>query len=231
MHYIKEKCPTCKIKLCTDGTHVWCRHCTYGNKEAKDAWLKEVKEHRRSGESLLKLAPRVMRETLRYGRWYVTLDALYEEFGRKEIPKANYVWLVNNPSFKSLPFGYVVHHLDHNPLNDDLSNLALMQKHHHLAHHYKDIIINPELHIDYHCLEATKGIYFPTRLPGIYQRKDVKSSFFLAFYEKKNGKTQRVVVSKWNGMKLATREEAETVRDEIWSNYKARLAKEFEVID
>lgn len=53
------------------------------------------------------------------------------------LPRANYVWLKSNPSFKEIPRGYVVHHLDNDQTNDDPSNLVIMYKHHHVAYHLK----------------------------------------------------------------------------------------------
>ena len=64
-------------------------------------------------------------------RWYVVLDESF--FSVKTMKKAVYVWLFHNPAFIQIPKGYVIHHLDHNSLNDDISNLALMQKHQHLS--------------------------------------------------------------------------------------------------
>jgi hypothetical protein len=52
-------------------------------------------------------------------RFYVKVSNGYSE---KTMPRANFVWLKANPSFESIPKGYVVHHLDFDPTNDDPSN-------------------------------------------------------------------------------------------------------------
>lgn len=44
----------------------------------------------------------------------------------KTFPRYVYNWLKHNPSFKSIPKGYLIHHLDHEKTNDDPSNLVLM---------------------------------------------------------------------------------------------------------
>jgi len=37
----------------------------------------------------------------------------------------------------------VVHHRDHNPLNNDLSNLKVMTRAEHLVHHLRNMPVNP----------------------------------------------------------------------------------------
>ena len=74
------------------------------------------------------------------GRWYVKLESPFNGFSI--IPFANYVWLKGNPSFEQIPKGYVIHHLDSDEQNDDISNLVLMQKHHHTAYHFKQKPLN-----------------------------------------------------------------------------------------
>ena len=50
---------------------------------------------------------------------------------------AHYVWLKGNPSFLFIPPDYVIHHLDGDPLNNDITNLVIMQKHYHISYHAK----------------------------------------------------------------------------------------------
>jgi len=78
-----------------------------------------------------------LEKIFRKGRWYI------KSSGKWAAPFANYVWLKGNPSFKEIPAGYVIHHLDNDPLNDDISNLVLMQKHHHAPYHWKHKTIEP----------------------------------------------------------------------------------------
>jgi len=76
----------------------------------------------------------VVERILKKERWYVRIQ---RGTITRTIPNANYIWLLSNPSFKAIPFDYVVHHLDLDQLNDDPSNLVIMYKHHHVAHHIK----------------------------------------------------------------------------------------------
>lgn len=45
----------------------------------------------------------------------------------------HYVWEKENK--KTLPKGYVIHHIDENKLNNDISNLQLMSVSEHNSHH------------------------------------------------------------------------------------------------
>jgi len=75
-------------------------------------------------------------KTLKKGRWYVRTIIDGEKV---VIPLANYNWLSTNPAFDGIPKGYVIHHLDHDEMNDDPSNLAVMGKHQHRAYHLKTV--------------------------------------------------------------------------------------------
>ena len=59
--------------------------------------------------------------------------------GKKVMARSIYNWLLGNLQFEDLPPGYCVHHLDLDKLNDDVSNLALMKKPHHMAYHSKQL--------------------------------------------------------------------------------------------
>jgi hypothetical protein len=88
----------------------------------------------------------VIGKILQQERWKVILDAPFN--GKKTMPLAHYNWLMGNPSFSEIPKGYAIHHLDNDPLNDDISNLALIHKHHHTAYHLKYKILKLKLNID-----------------------------------------------------------------------------------
>ena len=47
-----------------------------------------------------------------------------------------YLWKKQNGE---IPKGYILHHIDHNSLNDDISNLQLMTRSEHINHHRKDL--------------------------------------------------------------------------------------------
>jgi hypothetical protein len=134
------------------------------------------------------------------------------------MPRYIYVWNKHNPAFRGVPKGYVIHHLDHDKTNDDPSNLVLMQKYHHMAHHFKSKIITPSVTIeqdarpdgDYVSLE-------PTREPRIYYHQPAKR-FYLTVRQK--DLTGKPIVSKiWRDYDrpLLTKESAELLRDKIWS--------------
>lgn len=60
------------------------------------------------------------------------LGNLKTENGRKPIRAHQYVWIKHNGE---IPKGFHVHHLDGNPANNDISNLALMSNSAHSSHH------------------------------------------------------------------------------------------------
>ncbi len=77
----------------------------------------------------------IVDKQIKKGRWQVTLS---DRNGRRgKMAHYEYIWLKGNPSFRAIPPGYLIHHLDLDPLNDDVSNLALMFRHHHWAYHLK----------------------------------------------------------------------------------------------
>lgn len=78
---------------------------------------------------------------------------------------------------RALTSDEVVHHIDHNPLNNDISNLKVMTRAEHLVHHLRTMPVNPwtedeiaemiRLHRDGQSLDVIaeqlgKG-YFPVR--------------------------------------------------------------------
>ncbi|RKY07073.1 MAG: hypothetical protein DRP65_10870 [Planctomycetota bacterium] len=151
----------------------------------------------------------VVEKVFRRGRWDAVLDRPFD--GQKTIPYAHYVWLSGNPSFESIPKGYVVHHLDHDETNDDISNLVIMQKHHHVAHHMKSKIVTPSIVID----PKSSEIHVPTKKPRAY--KDSKSDrWYLQYYYRSNGKIHKGTVYKHGGRPFATKDAALDAIKEIW---------------
>ena len=53
------------------------------------------------------------------------------------ILRAEFIWIQIGGS---IPKGFVVHHLDHNALNDDYRNLALLSRGDHINHHRQDLL-------------------------------------------------------------------------------------------
>jgi hypothetical protein len=138
------------------------------------------------------------------------------------MPRANYVWLKNNPSFVSIPVGYVVHHLDHNKTNDDISNIVIMFKHHHTAYHAKQIRPKDRADVDYDLSEYPQE--WVIKSPPCVRAKNVlkgKTRPVIDFYSYHNGPGHangvRVVLATWKGKSLETESEAHAAAAEIWS--------------
>lgn len=53
-----------------------------------------------------------------------------------------YIWMVANGC--DIPEGYDVHHIDHNPLNNSIYNLELIEQHKHRSEHNKGKIFSEE---------------------------------------------------------------------------------------
>ncbi|HQM44155.1 MAG TPA: HNH endonuclease signature motif containing protein [Smithellaceae bacterium] len=152
----------------------------------------------------------------RKDRFYVKIQNV--EGSQETLPRASYVWLKHNPSFKNIPKGYVVHHLDHDKTNDDPSNLVIMHKLQHIAYHFKQVPINTTVVFD----DGKSEVYEPSKRPRYHYRKDSKR-YFVAWYE--NKKTRRLYSR--NGKPILTEEEAKQFCDEIWERaQKYRLSQE-----
>ncbi len=147
----------------------------------------------------------------RKDRWYIKISG---NGNSKTMPQANYVWLKGNPAFLDIPKDYLIHHLDHDELNDDISNLALMQKHHHVAHHWKNKMIRPELNFKLGSIAPERKVYFPLHEPriGIHRK-----GFRLWFSEEINGKRETTYIYKWNNKLILTKEMAENIKGQIWN--------------
>ena len=53
-----------------------------------------------------------------------------------------YIWMTANGC--DIPEGYDVHHIDHNPLNNSIYNLELIEQHKHRSEHNKGKILSEE---------------------------------------------------------------------------------------
>jgi hypothetical protein len=131
------------------------------------------------------------------------------------ISRAKYIWLKYNPSFKDIPKNYIIHHLDRDETNDDPSNLALMEKHQHLAYHLKHKIVKVPINVDFSQPTSKRTEFFPTKKPTIHKRPS-GTSYLLFFYENITGKSEKIGLSTYKGQRLRTRKDAEWARDEIW---------------
>lgn len=155
---------------------------------------------------------KIIKKAFRKGRWFVILEHAFN--GNKRIPLAHYVWLKGNPAFHKVPPGYVIHHLDYDELNDDITNLVLMLRQHHIAHHWKQGSADPEIKIEFDWGISHRTDFYPLTEPKIYPRTDGKA-FYVQFRESIN-KDKTVKVYNYNGQILRTREDAENFKSLIW---------------
>ena len=155
---------------------------------------------------------KVIEKFFKKDRWWVKLEL---DTGRtKKMPYANYVWMHHNPSFLELPRGYVIHRLDHDKLNDDISNLVIMQKHHHASHHWKSKKVYPDVKIDERSLRPERLGIFPDREPKVRYNKQ-RDVWCLKYTE--SGK--RRSVSAFNGKRFETEEDAMKLKRQAWDRH------------
>lgn len=148
-------------------------------------------------------------------KWFVVLDRAYN--GKRKMANANYVWLKCNPAFKEVPKGYVIHHLDWDKTNDDISNLVIMQKYHHVAHHWKQKTNTPTIRVSESDVSRNSLDYFPTKKPAVGKRTD-RETYYIAFRERVNGKLKPWKLGSMFGKTLKTREQAEHYSELLWKN-------------
>lgn len=148
------------------------------------------------------------------GRWYVTINKTLH--GKTKIPNYIWVWMINNPAFEFIPKGYVIHHLDHDKTNDDPSNLVLMQKFHHVAHHFKQKKIMPEIKISPEWRESNLPIPVgKISEPKIYKASNGKGYRIYYFDDGPNGKRVQKAFGKYNGKPLLTMEDALALKKDL----------------
>ena len=109
----------------------------------------------------------------------------------------------------------MVHHLDRDETNDDPSNLVLMGKPQHTAHHWKNKTINVPITID----NANRSSYAPRRKPRYYFNKKAKR-YFLQFSEtdENGGKPRLIQLWKYNDKPILKEEDAIAFCNELWND-------------
>jgi len=160
----------------------------------------------------------IIETIIRKNRFYVKLDLGNGQ--HKTLPRAHFIWLSSNPAFEEIPLGYVIHHLDGDQTNDDPSNLALMQKHHHAAHHWKQKALYPEVKIKQavRCNRYREEFY-PIEEPKITW-SNIKKRFCLNFAESMDGKRFFVRKYSYRGRSFKTHEDAQWAKAQIWHKRK-----------
>ncbi len=160
---------------------------------------------------------KILEKKLARGRWYVKLENKVNN--RNTVPNAWYVWLNGNPSFKEIPKGYAIHHLDHNELNDDISNLVLMNRHHHTAHHLKQKTIQPKLNLSYAAIKNRDII--PSRKPTIWHINK-NDQYSVCIHEKIDGGREMKRITKRGNFKIKTKKDAEKIAADLWDEFKEK---------
>jgi hypothetical protein len=148
----------------------------------------------------------VLSKTFRKDRWEVTLKNGSQ---RITMANANYIWLLYNPSFEEIPPGYLVHHLDHDPTNDDPSNLALMQRYHHIAYHMKQKKVETKIILK----DLESPVYAPT---VFYGKKDGWQIHYIVRDVYGKNRKRRIYNKGNRGEKFTDRQDAEQFIIERW---------------
>lgn len=135
----------------------------------------------------------------------------------KSMPHANYVWLEGNPMFKGIPKGYVVHHLDLDQMNDDISNLVIMAMNHHrayhLKHHNSTIPLEHDIKTESSC-KIPDGL--PITKPRAYYDKDRGSWRIYYRVRESDGRITSMRLGSFIGRKFTTKEDADGVIENLW---------------
>lgn len=157
---------------------------------------------------------KVTEKVFRKDRWWAKLDRAYN--GRKLMSYSIYIWLKSNPAFEGIPKGYVIHHLDGDKTNDDPSNLAIMQKYHHIAYHWKQKEVNNEVRIRIDYKHVYPKQFYPAKEPLIRFDKKRKV-YYLYFIEGAGASRTRRHISQFDGVTFTKLEQAEKVKNIIWN--------------
>ncbi len=148
------------------------------------------------------------------GRW--ELSILHN--GKKiKVIQAHYNWLQGNPSFKEIPKDYIIHHLDLDPLNDDISNLALMYRFHHTAHHFKHK--RGEIPVSFRNGDGN-GYGIPKLEPKIrFQKGKYRKHFYIDYVKNDQDlsyEQRHKTIFSWNRVSFKSEEEARKVKEFLW---------------
>lgn len=158
----------------------------------------------------------IQETVLKKGRFYVRVSKT-TRFTESSclVPRAVYVWLKGNPGFEEIPRGYVIHHLDYDPTNDDISNLVLMCRPHHSAHHLKQNKVNNLI-----ITVDETDLFTPKCKPRAYLDGS-KQKWIVRIFQIKGSSTRGkpTTISNYMGQRILTKEDAEMVANDIWERY------------
>lgn len=150
---------------------------------------------------------------LNAGRFYVRIECAASKTGIRTLKRANHNWLTANPSFKAIPKGYIVHHLDQDGTNDDPSNLVIMYKLHHMAYHLKQKTITTDIP-----LAKEARVYMPTKYPHFCWDKNSRR-FYVGFSERdESDAPKKVRLFRFEGEPMKTEEAAKACCRKVWED-------------
>ena len=141
---------------------------------------------------------------LKKNRWSLKLK-LTQTGKTITVPQSHYVWLSNNPTFRFIPRGYSIHHLDKDETNDDPVNLILMKNTFHVSYHIRGKIKTS--------LPIPDGTLVSTVEPRIFKRKDTKAERWKVSWCEEGRTTS---ITSYLGRRLKTKEDAEWAKAQIW---------------
>lgn len=157
----------------------------------------------------------ILEKFMRKSRWYVRLKSPVN--GKSVMPQYIYVWLMGNPAFEEVPRGYAIHHLDGDKLNDDISNLALMQRYHHMAYHFKHKAVESKINISLSEQYCGATDFNPRSRPCVcFSKKNGR--YFVKIKESVEGRDKFTRVGGFNGKVFNERSDAERFVSLIWDN-------------
>jgi len=160
---------------------------------------------------------KIIKRFIRKGRNFVQIT---DDHRTISIPQANFIWLLGNPGFPGIPNGYVIHHLDCNEMNDDISNLVLMFKHHHTAYHLKNITA-PSIPIEIDPSNPTDPLRKPT--VGAMRKR---GRYYIRYTARESDKIVHKRISNRGeyGDNFKSKEEAEKFIERLWPDKPWRSA-------
>jgi len=157
---------------------------------------------------------KIRRKVFYQGRWHVYLIPMFN--GKRRIPLAQYIWLIKNPIFKDVPKDYVIHHLDGDKANNDITNLVLMHKIYHISYHQKNQEITYDETVTFFLPED--GLLLGENVSSIrcYERTDYNyEKWAVRWGETIDGTRRTRRINRYNGKPILTERDAQKVAEII----------------
>ena len=164
-----------------------------------------------------------------WNRQKLTPDMIYEYKTGRRVINGSYIYKILDELFRGpLPKGYVVHHKDHNKLNDNLDNLERIPKSIHCCHHMNSMSIETRNklskslkgHIPWNKGKKMSEEY-KLKLKEAMNRQETKNKLSKALKGKKRSdETKRKISEARKGRKLTieTKAKMSASTKEWWKN-------------